>query len=67
MTDKIDFKDIGLYIIAIYIVIVAIYAECLSSEKISHTGSRTLQYLIGIILIVWFIGIFRVQEEWGGV
>lgn len=58
-----NWKDVGLYIIAIYIIIVAIYAEALSHEKIAHSGSRTLQYLIGIVLIVWLIGVFKAQED----
>lgn len=57
-----NWKDVGLYLIAIYIIIVAIYAEALSHEKIEHSGSRTLQYIIGIILIVWLVGVFNVQE-----
>ena len=57
-----NWKDVGLYLIAIYIIIVAIYAEALSQEKIEHSGSRTLQYIIGIILIVWLVGMFKIQE-----
>lgn len=57
-----NWKDVGLYLIAIYIIVVAIYAEALSQEKIEHSGSRTVQYLIGIVLIVWLAGVFKIQE-----